>query len=217
MSRPAVAVIVLAVTCLVPGVAGAAHKPGHGKTAITIEAEPNPIVYGKPVSLNGRVSNADENGKDVVLQSDPAPFSHDGFTSVTHATASPTGAYILTDEPTRKTRYRVRQGKRTSPSVTVLVRLAVTLQAGDMTPERGQRVRLGGQVCPAHVGARVSVQRRRAGAWRTVARTRVRSAKRCSRYAKRVRVTKDGKYRVVVAGDSDHARGISRVRSLDVR
>jgi hypothetical protein len=214
MRRPTA--LALVAICLVPGTAVAAHKPGHSHKKITIAAEPNPTVHGKTVSINGRVTNPDSTSNEVVLQRDPAPFSDDGFSTSTTASASPTGAYILSDEPTERTRYRVRQGKLTSEPVTVTVRIDVTLRVGDETPVRGQRVRLGGRACPAHVGAAVSIQRRGATKWVTVARTRARTATRCSRFAKRVRVTRDGRYRVVVAGDSDHARGISPVRSLDV-
>ena len=37
-----------------------------------------------------------------------------------------------------------------------------------------------------------------------------------SRYSRRVRVRRDGVYRVKVAGDADHINGFSRIRRLDV-
>lgn len=49
----------------------------------------------------------------------------------------------------------------------------------------------------------------------TVARTTLRDAgEATSTYSRRVRVSRDGVYRVKVAGDTDHVNGISRLRTL---
>lgn len=220
MKRSAAFSLAVVTAALLPVTAGATHKPGHGPTGgadgITIEAEPNPVVYGATVSINGRLSTATNTGQNVVLESDPYPYEGN-YGNVTNATTSPSGAYILTDKPSVNTRYRVKQGNLTSPVITVLVRIKAGLRVGDTTPERGQRVRFAGTVCPAHVGAVVRIQRRGATRWVTLGRTTVKAATTCSRFAKRVRVFRDGRYRAVVTGDADHARGISRSRFLDVR
>jgi hypothetical protein len=103
-----------------------------------------------------------------------------------------------------------------SPVVTVLVRIRLGLRVSDRTPDRGERVRFFGRACPQHVRSLVRVQRRVSVRWATVARTRTLSATRCSSYSRCVRVFRDGLYRTVVAGDDDHARGISRTHFLDV-
>jgi hypothetical protein len=80
-------------------------------------------------------------------------------------------------------------------------------------------VRFHGTAAPAHDGAPVRIQRRRAdGSWRTVARTTLRDAGTdVSRYSRRVRVRRSGTYRVrALAHDSDHLRGTSRRRRLTV-
>jgi hypothetical protein len=220
MNRSAAISLALVAAALLPVGALAAHKPGHGPgaggDALTIAAKPNPVVFGGTVSLTGRLTAADRAGKNVVLESDPFPYEGD-FENLRNARTSPSGAYALTDKPTVNTRYRVRQGSLVSPVVTVLVRIRVGLRVGDTTPRAGRRVRFTGRACPAHVGSLVRIQRqRRSGGWATVARTRVKAATVCSRYAKRVRVNRDGAYRAVVAGHADHARGISRTRFLDV-
>ena len=62
----------------------------------------------------------------------------------------------------------------------------------------------------------MSIQRRTStGTFATVRRTRLRAASRCSVYSRRLRVFRDGTFRVVVAADASHARGFSRTRSLD--
>ena len=111
---------------------------------------------------------------------------------------------------------RVRVGGVLSPTVTVLVRQRVSLRLSDRTPRRGQLVRFSGRSCPTHDGAVVSIQKRRStGGWRTVRRTRLRDASRCSVYSRRLRIYRDATFRTVVARDADHARGFSRRRSAD--
>jgi hypothetical protein len=206
---------------VVPMTAGASHKPGHAPgtpgagDSLTIVAEPNPIVYGAPVTIDGRLTSADRAGKNLVLESDPFPYEND-FSNVGTATTGPSGAYSLNQAPGVNTRYRVRHGNLLSPVVTVLVRMRIGLRVSDRTPDRGERVRFFGRVCPEHVDALVRIQRRISGRWVTVRRTRTDEAARCSSYSRRVRVGGDGLYRAVVAGHGDHARGISRPRFLDV-
>jgi hypothetical protein len=218
MRRSTVISLVLLTAIAVPMSAGASHKPGHGPgvpETLTIATEPNPVVYGGTVTIEGRLTSAARAGKNVILESDPFPFDND-FSNAGSATTAGSGKYSLTQRPGLNTRYRVRQGNLLSPVVTVLVRIRFGLRVSDRTPDRGERVRFFGRACPEHVGALVRVQRRAAGRWLTVRRTRTREATRCSRYARRVRVFRDGLYRTVVAGHDDHARGASPTRFLDV-
>jgi hypothetical protein len=219
MRRSAAISLVLLTAIAVPGVAGASHKPGHGgpsaPESLTIGAEPNPIVYGGSVSIEGTLTSAARAGKNVILESDSFPYDDD-FANVGSSTTAASGKYSFTQRPGLNTRYRVRQGNLLSPVVTVLVRIRLGLRVSDRTPDRGERVRFFGRTCPEHVGALVGIQRRAAGGWVTVARTRTKVATRCSSYSRRVRVSSDGAYRTVVAGHDDHARGVSPTRFLDV-
>jgi hypothetical protein len=218
MRRSAATSLVLLIAAAVPVTAGATHKPGHGAPgpteSLTIEAKPNPIVYGGAVTISGRLVSSDNTAKNVILESDPFPY--DVFVNDGSVATNAGGQYSFTERPGVNTRYRVRQGNLLSPVVTVLVRIRLGLRVSDRTPDRGERVRFYGRACPEHVGALVRVQRRLPGRWVTVARTRTRDATGCSRYSRRVRVFRDGTYRATVAGDEDHARGISRTRVLDV-
>lgn len=220
MRRSAAISLVLLTAIAVPATAGASHKPGHAPgpgtgESLTIVAEPNPIVYGSPVVVDGRLTSADRAGKNLILESDPFPYEN-AFSSAGTATTGASGNYSLTQSPGVNTRYRVRHGNLLSPVVTVLVRMRIGLRVSDRTPSRGERVRLFGRVCPEHVGALVRIQRRISGRWVTLRRTRTDEAARCSSYSRRVRIGGDGLYRTVVASDGDHARGISRARFLDV-
>lgn len=218
MRRSAAISLALLTAIAVPTAATAAHKPGHGPGAaesLTIAAEPNPVVYGGTVTIDGRLTSATRAGQNVILESDPFPFEND-FSNAGNATTTASGAYSFTQQPGLNTRYRVRRGNLLSPVVTVLVRVRLGLRVSDRTPDRGERVRFFGRACPEHVGALVRVQRRAAGRWVTVARTSAKLATRCSSYSRRLRVFRDGLYRAVVAGHDDHARGISPARFLDV-
>jgi hypothetical protein len=99
--------------------------------------------------------------------------------------------------------------------VDVPVRLRVRIHVSDHTPSKRQRVRFSGTAGPAHDGAPVRVQRRRAnGSWRTVARD---AGTEVSRYSRRVRIYRTGTYRVrVLSGDTDHLRGTSHKRKLRI-
>ena len=212
--------LVLLTAIAIPGTAAASHKPGHAPKpgtaeSLTIVAEPNPIVYGSPVTIDGRLTSADRGGKNLILESDPYPYEND-FSNVGTATTAASGNYSLTRAPGVNTRYRVRHGNLLSPVVTVLVRMRIGLRVSDRTPSRRERVRFFGRVCPEHVDALVRIQRRISGKWVTLRRTRTDEAARCSSYSRRVRIRRDGLYRAVVAGHGDHARGISPARFLDV-
>jgi hypothetical protein len=217
MRRSAAISLLLLIVIAAPMSAGASHKPGHGPPAgdsLTVAAKPNPIVYGASVSIGGKLTSADNAGKSVIVESDPFPY--DVFSNAGNATTTASGQYSFSDDPGLNTRYRARQGNLLSPVVTVLVRIRLGLRVSDRTPDRGERVRFHGRACPEHVGALVRIQRRGAGGWATVARTRTVDATRCATFSRRVRVFSDGRYRAVVAGDADHARGISPTRFLDV-
>ena len=217
MRRSTVVSLVLLTAVAVPVTAGASHKPGHGPgtaESLSIVAKPNPVVYGAAVTIDGRLTSAARAGRNVILESDPFPYD-DSFSNVGNVTTGASGNYSFTHLPGLNTRYRVRQGNLLSPAVTVLVRIRLGLRVSDRTPDRGERVRFFGRACPEHVGALVRVQRRAAGRWVTVARTRTQAATRCSTYSRRLRVFRDALYRAVVAGDDDHARGIGPTRFVD--
>jgi hypothetical protein len=183
--------------------------------SLTMTAKPNPVVYGRTTAISGRLVGDKAAGKNVTLRRDPFPFT--GFGNAGSATASASGAYSFTQKPLVNTRFQTKQGKTESTVLTVLVRIRTSLRVSDSKPAAGQRVRFSGKACPKHNGTRVRIQRRRANKrWRTVARARLRDGKTCSVYRRRLRVLRDGTYRVVVPADADHARGTSRKRRLNV-
>ena len=225
-----------ATTLLVPAAVSADHKPGHpapgggGATTISaLDAKPNPLVFGTPTAVSGRLSGGSASGTTVRLEADDAAPFGDVYKPVTGPTGAPvtvvsdkSGRFSFALKPDRNTQYRATA--QSSPPVTsrprlVLVRPFVGFLVSDTTPDAGSLVRFRGTVRPAHDGAVALIQRRSpTGRFVTVARATLRDAGTVqSTYAKRVRVRSDGTYRVKVAGHADHVNGMSRLRTLDAR
>jgi len=229
--RRLVPVIVAVVAVVLPVIAQADHKPGHAKpgkppkpapqtqTDLTIAAQPNPTVFRGATVISGRLKGPNNAGKTVVLREDEFPYGT-GITNAATTTTDAKGDYRFTRRPRRNTAYQavantgVAYGTTVSIRVLVNVRIRMGLRVSDRTPRVGQVVRFRGRACPAHDGLVVRIQRRTRSGFRTVRRTRLRAASRCSVYRRRFRVYRDGTYRVT-SDDRDHARGFSRPRFLN--
>ena len=238
---PVIVAIALPVIAL-PVIAQADHKPGHSKpppgggkpkpppgggkpsppaqTDLTIAAQPNPTVFLGATVVSGRLKGPNNAGKTVVLRADGFPYGT-GITNVATTTTDSRGAYTFTQRPPLNTAYQAvadtgaTYGLAVSAAVFVKVRIRMSMRVSDATPRVGQLVRLRGRACPGHAGLLVRIQRKtRTGTFRTVRRTRLRAASRCSVYSRRFRVYRDGTYRVT-SDDADHARGFSRPRFLN--
>jgi hypothetical protein len=217
VNRITVAISLGAAALAAVPLAAQAQKPPKQPANLTLAAQPNPVVFGRSVTLSGKLTGPNHDGKSVNLQSDPFPFG--SFTNVASATTSATGDYSLPQNPTVNTRYQAKQGGNESAVVTVLVRPAVRLRLSDSTPARGQKVRFSGRVCPEHDGATLSIQRRFSNGYRTVKRTTLQDVpgSTCSSYKRSFRVFRDGRYRSVIVAHADHATGRSRSRLVDVQ
>lgn len=221
------------VACLaiavLPAAAAADHRPGHqggggnqAKNNISINAT-EPIVWARSTRITGKVTGSGNSAVVLDLQADPYPFDDGGFATVASGITDANGDYRFLAQPREHTRYRVVA--KTSPPVTsaaalVRVRLRVSFRVSDRTPRSGQLVRFAGTVCPEHDGKLAYIQRRTStGSYRTVARARLRdTGGECSNYARRLRIRRDGVYRVKVPSrDQDHSTGLSRRLRLDVR
>lgn len=200
---------------------------GANTNVLSIAASNRTVTFGRPTTISGTLSGPNRAGAVVRLEENPFPYTA-GFKNTTlTATTDAAGKYSIVVSPTLNTRYRVStgNGKDTTSSgeILVRVRVKVTLGISDRTPNAGQRVRFAGHVTPGHDGKIAKIQRRTAtGKWRTitttplVAATPVGTTTR-SKYSKRIRINKDGVYRVRVApADGDHIAGNSRRKSVNV-
>ena len=185
---------------------------------ITIAVAPTTVRFGGSSTITGQLTNAAA-GTTVTLEQSPSPFT--AFIAVgTPVPTDATGNYSFTVNPGLHTHYRVVAQSAppvTSAEVTVLVRYAVGLKVSDSKVRKGQRVRFKGKVAPAHDGRKVKIQRRTSTGFKTVAKAVLRAAKGdVSKYAKRIRITRKGTYRVRVAADADHSTGFSPLRKIRI-
>ena len=190
--------------------------------SITLDAKPSTIIYSRVTTLSGRVRGRTVRNVEVRLWQDTTRPYGDSYkpTAMTVRTSN-NGNYSFAAKPLLNTQYRAVAGTSPpvgSPGRLVLVRMLVGIRVSDSTPRRGSLVRFSGSALPAHDGRRVTIQRRtRTGRFITVARTRLRDAGTArSSYSRRVRLYRDGVYRVKVTGDGDHINGLSRLKTIDV-
>ena len=217
------AIAATAAAAAVPAVApGQGNRPPRN-AAVTLDVRPTTIVFGEAATLRGRLSNTQpEAGVTIRAEADDTrPYGDSYRNSGVTTRTGPSGNFTVEVKPAVNTQYQVVA--QASPPVTsgarlVVVRPRVGLIVSDSTPRRGRRVGFSGSVAPAHDGAVALIQRQTsAGRFATVARTTLRDAgETLSRYSRRVRVRRDGVYRVKVAGHDDHVNGFSRERRLDV-
>lgn len=171
---------------------------------LTLGATPNPVLVGKPTVLGGSLTGTGNAGRQVVLQSNPFPYTQ-GFANTTNIQLTgPQGqfSFPLLSVPLN-TQYRVlipTKPEVASPIVSVGVAAKVGTSVTDTRVRRGQRVRFTGTIRPGKGGERIAIQKLKPRGWVTVAGTTAhRSSATTSRYTKRIRISRGGTYRVFVA------------------
>jgi hypothetical protein len=201
---------------LVAAPAATAQKGQKQPGNLSINASASLVKFGSPVTLSGKLSGPNPNGRNVTVEEDPFPVGD--FTDLASVVTNAQGEWSFLHRPAVNTRYRARQGGNESQIETVNVRPAISLRVSDSRPNAGQRVRFSGRLCPEHDGGSLALQRRRAdGSWRTVrSMTLAADASTCSTYSRQLRVRRDGVYRSYFRGDADHAAGPSPRRRINV-
>ncbi|MFL5980948.1 MAG: hypothetical protein ACJ74R_04490 [Gaiellaceae bacterium] len=204
--------ILIAVAVLVAAAVPAAQAAQPAPKNITIGATPTTIKFGNSATLSGKLTGANNGNRPVTIREDPFPF--DTFAPAGTTTTNTSGEWTFGVKPTANTRYQARSGNADSKTVDVLVRPAIRLRLSDRTPAKGQLVRFFGRLCPEHDGLHVALQRRFGQQWRTLRKPELKDipGSTCSKYSKRLRVRRDGRYRTRFLGDADHTAGNSRVR-----
>jgi hypothetical protein len=186
---------------------------------ITITAQPGVVVFGTATGVAGQLKGSGKAGQIVTLEADDVPFT--GFGTVSTTTSDPSGHYAFSVRPLLNTKYRVTTKSSppaASAEVLVYTRMKVSLRVSDALPSRGQSVRFFGSVTPAHDGSTVHIQQRTStGAFRNVARVPLTdNGTGSSRYGGRLRIYRNGVYRVLAPSHADHAKGISALRTIRV-
>lgn len=197
-------------------------NPKPGATALSIAATPNPLVFSTVTTLSGRLTGAGNAAVVIRFEADTTrPYGDSYKPTALTTTANAAGNYSLAIKPLLNTQYQAIASTspptRSAPRL-VLVRTLVGLRVSDSTPRRGGSVRFAGSVFPAHDGQRALIQKRTSsGRFVTLARPLlVDAGSTRSTYSRRLRVFRDGAYRVKVQGDGDHVNGFSRTYTLRV-
>jgi len=210
------AALALLLVCAGPAVAAKPPKGPKPNPNLTIKSSATAVTFGKSITLSGATKNIPA-GTTIELQQNPYPYAGFKPTGKT-ATVDPSGNWSISAiQPQMHTQYKVVA--KTSPptesaAVFVRVRLRVSFRVSDSTPAKGARVRFYGTVLPAHPGKPVLIQKKTSTGYKTVTTTKLSST---SKYSKRLRIRRNGTYRVVVQSlDQDHDNGTSRSRTLRV-
>ena len=164
---------------------------------LTIAASPNPVVFGRLVSLAGRLTGTGNAGRPVVLQQRAFPFTAAWGTLAGPVSTDAGGAFFFGDiRLGLATQLRVvtADNKVASRPVTVAVAVRVRTHVSRTRVKRHRRVRFSGSFRPAAEGALFAIQKRKRGRWVTVAGGVTHS----SRFSRRIRVHRGGRYRVYV-------------------
>jgi hypothetical protein len=169
---------------------------------LSLAATPNPIRPNSPSMLAGTLSGTGNANRQVVLQSSPYPYAQ-GFANAGNAQVTDANgnfSFNILAIPFN-TQYRVLMPQNPnvqSPIVTVGVKPRVSAGKKKVrNTQRGAIYRFKGKITPAVDGTQVAIQRRRNGTWRTISGTVARhSSGGYSRYSKRVRLSRGGRFRV---------------------
>ena len=190
---------------------------------VTLAANPNPVAPGGSSALVGQLTGTNNANRDVVLQSNPFPYTQ-GFVNAGNAQVTDGAgnfSFAVLSVPVT-TQFRVVMAQRpevTSPIVVVGAALQVLTDAKKVARHRHSvSVRFRGSVTPQHDGGRVSIQKLRDGNWFEIAHTVAKDdgASR-SRYRTRVRLFRSGQFRVVAEAEGQFVSGAGRVISIKVR
>lgn len=170
---------------------------------VTFAATPNPLLTGGTTTLAGQLTGTGNGGRDVVLQSNPFPYTQ-GFKAV--------GNKLVTDAAGNfsfglqmvalNTQFRVALPDKpavVSPIVVVSVAVRVSTHLGTKTVKRGSKLTFKGSVSPDKTGGTpIAIQKLNSKKhWVTVSGTVTHpSSGSAATYSKRVKIRSGGKYRV---------------------
>ena len=182
---------------------------------LTIDASPNPVLFGGPVTVAGVVGGRPPNTP-IVLQRNSFPFTAGfadyGNPQVTNATGQYSFPVL---DVTSTTQFRVRTTQETpqvfSQVATEQVSVSVSVRARVRRSAHSASVLVTGVVRPAHEATPIAVQKKKGSKWVTVKGGVTRPASGSSSgYSAKMHIRRGGTYRVFVrVTDGDHTSGVS--------
>ena len=169
---------------------------------VTFTATPNPLLPGAATTLAGQLTGTGNGGREVVLQSNPFPYTQ-GFKNIGNKLITDgTGNFSFGLQTVAfNTQYRVALPDKpsvVSPIVVVSVSVRISTHLSTKTVKRGSKVRFSGSVRPAVDGTPIAIQKLNSKHhWVTIAGTATRhNSTASSVYSKKVTIRSGGKYRV---------------------
>jgi hypothetical protein len=191
--------------------------------ALSLAASPNPVPAGGVTTLSGALTGTGSAGRDVVIKSNPWPYTQ-GFLPVGNVlVTNPDGTFSSTIPSVAvNTQFVAQMSARPEIASAVLgvaTTVKVTRRVRVTRGERRGRLRFRGRVTPAVDGRAVVIQklhRHGSGGWFNVARSFARhTGKGYSSYRRTIRQRRGGRYRVVVEMNDVYSTSASR--SIKVR
>jgi hypothetical protein len=169
---------------------------------VAFAANPNPQPFGGLTTLAGQLTGTDNAGRDVVLQSNPFPYTQ-GFKPVNNKVVTDNAGnftFGLFQVPVN-TQYRVQMPDKpsvVSPIVVVSVQVSVSSRVGTYRIKKGHKLTFSGAIRPAVDGTPIAIQKKSSsGRWVTVTGTAARhNSSASSVYSKKVTIRRGGTYRV---------------------
>jgi predicted GH43/DUF377 family glycosyl hydrolase len=137
--------------------------------SLTLAASATKVVYGKPVTLSGLLSQGGvaSSGQTVTLAAQP--FGTSSFVQFATPTTDSGGAYSTTSTPTRQTVYQASAtGVTAGPTVTVAVVQLLKLSV----VRKGGKVYFKGRLAPKKRGRVIVIQVRSGKRWKVLARAK---------------------------------------------
>ena len=191
---------------------------------LTLAATPNPVAPGGRTTIAGALSGTGNGGRQIVLQSNPFPYTQ-GFQNASNVQlTNPDGTFAFPVlSVSINTQYRVQlpnQPQVQSPIATVGVAPTVSVKAKRVRrTARGAIYRFSGRITPEHDGAQIAIQRLKGTRWVTISGTIAKHrTSSYSRYRKSVRLRRGGRFRIFAGtNDGDHVQSVSRTVRLRIR
>jgi hypothetical protein len=182
---------------------------------VTLAGTPNPVATGAGTTLAGTLTGTGNAGRNVVLQSNPWPYTQ-GFLNAANpqvTDASGNFAFPVLSVPVN-TQFRVLMPQRpavASPIVVVGTTTHVTTHLSVHRHRRSGHLHFYGSILPPMDGTQVLVQKFKDEQWKTIATTNakhVNSAR--SKYTKWIWNRRGGRYRVIHQAPDPHVPSLGR-------
>ena len=173
---------------------------------LSLAASPKAVTFGRATTLAGvlKLGSAPLAGQVVTLSGQPV--GSPAFAPIPWATTDAAGRFRVTVKPAKRTTFKATFARvAADPTEVVRVRHLITLSA-----TRGNgRMHFQGAVGPRHPGRVVSIQRKRAGRWVTVAT--VRTSRRSGFQGAVPAGPGSAHFRARIGADREHLANVSRV------